>query len=120
MKNNNNNNREKKNLVQKRGMGYCPTVLQGESFVLQYIQCIASWKGLLRLRKGIAAGLEGLVAIQILYCRQLVGEIILQYIKMYCSKGGWLERSWVTIQFCIMTWEGQWAGRLCHDTTFVS
>ena len=38
-------------------MGYCPTVLQGESFVLQYIQCIASWKGLFRLRKCIAVGL---------------------------------------------------------------
>ena len=29
------------------------------------------------------------VAIQILYCRQLVGEIILQCIILYCSKRGW-------------------------------
>ena len=93
------------------GRATAQIILQGESFVLQYIQCIASWKGLLRLRKGIAVGLEGLVKIQILYCRQLVGEIILHYIKLYCSKGGWLETNWVTIQFCIVTWEGQWARR---------
>ena len=86
---------KKKNLCKKIELGYCPN-----NIVRKFLYCKA--------RNCIPAGLERLVAIQILYCRQWVGKIILQYIKLYCSKRGWLERNWVTIQFCIVTWEGQW------------
>ena len=81
------NEKTKKKIVQKKiELGYCLN-----NIVRKFLYCKA--------RNCIAAGLEGLVAIQILYCRQWVGKIILQYIKLYCSKGGWLERNLVTIQF---------------------